>query len=77
MSPLELRKSRKTLNISQLTLAHSAGVSRWRLIAYEQGNLASLTTDENDRISRVLRERQRAALSDLAELPSPRVSTTG
>jgi len=68
LSSLQLRTQRKQLGLSLPALAFRAGVSRWRLIEFELGNL-TLRPDEFERIDAALRRECDAKMCELAKLP--------
>jgi predicted transcriptional regulator len=61
---LKLPATRRSIGLSQMRLAASAGISRWRLIQAELGNL-DLTESELKRVSHALREFSREKIDSL------------
>jgi predicted transcriptional regulator len=67
LSAVELRTQRKQLGLSLPALAFRAGVSRWRLIQFELGNL-TLTQDEFEQINAALHRGCDTKIRELSKL---------
>jgi predicted transcriptional regulator len=67
INSLQLRTQRKQLGLSLPALAFHGGISRWRLIQFELGNL-TLTPDEFERINAALHRRCNMKIRELSKL---------
>jgi predicted transcriptional regulator len=67
MTPDEIRKQRRHLRMSRLELARRAGVSRYRMYAYEVGDGPALTAEEIARIREALKREGADIRRQLAE----------